>query len=133
MASEVVPANAAVASTGKDIRYLANWAYAYSGQTASGSGSDATLLDFTTGSGFIVAKFQFCYATDAKDTADCRYRIKFNGEIVFQYWDTEDIRQGGDPHQYIPLIIPPFTRVETLADGGTQVQASTITGRVYGV
>ena len=131
--TDVIPTSASTASTGKGVRYIGEHAYAFSGQVSSGTGgNDAALLDFTSGAGYIVGKFQFSYATDSLDTVDCRYRIKFNGEIVFQYWDTEDIRQGNDPHQYIPLLIPPFTHVETLASANGQFQCSTLTGRVYG-
>jgi len=131
-----VSASAVVSSVGKGIRYIGNHAMAYSGQTAAGADADALLLDFTSGSGYIVGQFQFTYATDTLQDADARYTIKLNGEIVIRYWDFQELRAGGDPHQPLPMVIPPFTRVETLANnvgaGSGQLMCSTFTGRVYG-
>ena len=132
-----VQSNASVVATGLGIRYIGEHAYGYSGQVnAGGDATDASFLDFTTGSGYIVGKFQFTYAPDTYQEADCRYRIKLNGEIVLQYWDTSEVRAGGDPNQFLPILIPPFTRVETFgamaASAGAQLQCCTFSGRVYG-
>ena len=61
------------------------------------------------------------------------YRIKLNGQIVAQYNDVEEPRSNTDPHQFIPIIIPPNTHVEvTIASiAGAQQQAVMFTGRVY--
>jgi len=133
--AEGIPPTASVASVGPGIRYLGEPVYAYSGQVNGGASADATILDFTTGSGYIVGVFQFTYASDTYQETDARYTIKMNGEIVLRYWDTQEIRAGGDPHQPLPMVIPPFTRVETLAFmvGGAQLQCNTFTGRVYDV
>ena len=59
MAEASVPPEASVASTGKGIRYVGNWAYAHSGSVTNvdtGAAAQTTILDFTSGSGFIVAK-----------------------------------------------------------------------------
>ena len=135
MAEASVTPEASTVSTGKGLRYIGEHAYAYSGQTAAGADADASLLDFTTGSGYIVGQFQFSYAPDTLQSADCRYRIKLNGEIVIQYWDEADIREDANPHQFLPMIIPPFTRVETIANMvgvASQLMCSTFSGRVYG-
>jgi len=133
--AEGIPPSASVASVGLSGRYIGQHFYAYSGQTAAGADADALLLDFTSGSGYIVGQFQFTYATDTLQDADARYTIKLNGQIVIRYWDFQELRAGGDPHQPLPMIIPPFTRVETLANnvgaGSGQLMCSIFTGRVY--
>ena len=59
MEPEAVPANASVASTGLGIRYIQDWAYAFSG-VVQANGADKTALDFISGTGLIVGK---CYPT----------------------------------------------------------------------
>ena len=51
--TDTIPVSASIASTGTGIRYIGDYAYAYSG-IVQASGSDTTALDFTTGSGVIV-------------------------------------------------------------------------------
>ena len=116
------------------ISYAGNHAYAYSGLLDSGA-SDAQVifLLFQTGKEYIVGKFQFFYATDTVQGTDMIYRIKLNDQIISQYLDIEDIRMAGDPHQPIPMVIPPLTKVTvTIASiAGAQQQAAMFTGRVY--
>ena len=54
--ADVIQPSASVASTGKGIRYIGEYAYAYSGSLAVGTGAFEDLLEFTTGSGIIRAK-----------------------------------------------------------------------------
>ena len=107
-------------------------AYAYSGQVNGGASADATLLSFVTGPEVLRGTFQFTYAPDSYQETDVRLKVTFNNTIVVQYWDTQDVRQGGDPHTSIPLIIPPYTRVNTIAymNGGAQLICSTFVGEV---
>ena len=116
------------------ISYLGEHAYAYSGLLDSGaSDAQVTFLSFQTGKEYIFGKFQFFYATDSVQGSDMIYRIKLNDQIISQYLDIEDIRMAGDPHQPIPMVIPPLTRVTvTIASiAGAQQQAAMFTGRVY--
>ena len=118
----------------KGISYAGNHAYAYSGLLDSGaSDAEVSFLYFQTGKEYIVGKFQFFYATDSVQSADMIYRIKLNDQIISQYLDVEDIRMAGDPHQPIPIVIPPLTTVTvTIASiAGAQQQAAIFTGRVY--
>jgi len=118
----------------KGISYAGSHAYAYSGLLDSGA-SDAQVifLEFQTGKEYIFGKFQFFYATDSYQDSDMIYRIKLNDQIISQYLDIQDIRMAGDPHQPIPIVIPPLTRVTvTIASiAGAQQQAAMFTGRVY--
>ena len=109
-------------------------AYAYSGLLNSGaSGAEVTFLLFQTGKEYISGKFQFFYATDSYQDTDMIYRIKLNDQIISQYLDIQDIRSGGDPHNTVPIVIPPLTQVTaTVASlAGAQQQAVMFTGRVY--
>ena len=116
------------------ISYAGSHAYAYSGLLNSGdSGAEVTFLLFQTGKEYIVGKFQFFYATDTIQGADMIYRIKLNDQIISQYNDVEEPRSNTDPHQPIPIVIPPQTQVTvTIASlAGAQQQAAMFTGRVY--
>ena len=118
------------------ISYLGEHAYAYSGLLNSGdSGAEVTFLAFQTGKEYIFGKFQFFYATDDIQGSDMIYRIKLNDQNIGQYNDVEEPRSNTDPHQPIPIVIPPLTRVTvTIASlAGAQQQAVMFTGRVYDV
>ena len=68
--TDTIPVSASVASTGKGIRYIGDYAYAYSGTDAiTAAAGETTKLEFTTGSGLIVAQF------DA-----------FNGDLSSDWW-----------------------------------------------
>ena len=76
--AEGLPPTASVASVGPGINYIANWAYAYSGSVTTGgaASADTTYLNFTTGSGFIIAQFQFIETYSA--SADRYIDLTFN-------------------------------------------------------
>ena len=130
-----VPPEASVVQTGLGIRYIGEHCFSYSGLKNSGDqGAESTFLDFTSGNGYIFGRFQCFYATDSAQGSDMIYRIKFNDKVIAQYLDIEDSRMAGDPHQPIPVVIPPFTKVVVTIESitGAQQQAVTLTGRVYG-
>jgi len=130
--AEGIPPTASVASVGLGIRYLENWAYAYSG-TVGVDDNETTLLSFTTGSGLIVAQIQFnaitVYSTDLK------YLVYFNGSIMQGYI----ILQAADRARAdtaIKVVVPPFTIVrctaQNIQDTSSHDNCVTFTGRVYG-
>ena len=55
--TDTIPVSASIASTGKGIRYIGDYAYAYSGALVLET-SLIDFLNFTTGTGFIVGKVQ---------------------------------------------------------------------------
>ena len=80
--TDVIPTSASVASTGKGIRYIGDWAYAFSGDiddAASGSAA-TTMLDFTTGSGIIIGQIGFTEEAIAADNVF--FKVIMNGETV---------------------------------------------------
>jgi len=125
---EIVQPEASVVQTGLGIRYVGDWAYAYSGIFASEAPS--TYLDFTTGSGLIVAKFNLLYSTDAGDNAE--YTIKLNDIDIFSAFATSATTppMGLNP---VRIILPPFTKVEGIGSvGNDRTLGFLMTGRVYG-
>jgi len=104
--------------------------YAYSGtKTTDGTVWDANieLLNFTTGSEYIIAKF---YMTSNMITGNNLFvRIKLNDTTVL------DLKTDGNPplnpdFRDYELVIPPFTEVDFLF--GSQGIAATATGFLSG-
>ena len=131
--TETTLVSASIASTGKGIRYIGNYAYAYSGVIGVAD-STVELLNFTTGAGILKTHTQFFYAEDSRDSEDIRYRVKLNGAVVQQ-----GIIGVSDFEAWVYgflLIIPPFTEVIcdalNVVSSSTRNQAVTITGRIYG-
>ena len=135
MPPEAVPINASVASTGKGIRYIGkDHCYAFSG-AVSATDAYTTSLEFTTGSGFILAQFQCEIGHDY--TGDNQsFRFHFNDVVVQHYVVTGAVPNGFGASTPVVLLIPPFTKV--LVDGRNESSSSafnrfvTLTGRVYG-
>ena len=137
--TDTTPVSASVASTGFGIRYIGNYAYAYS-ESLDASTTQATLLEFETQSGFIVASINYSgYMGPDGNSASSGARgicsIYFNAIRVYQIMTDND--SGNMAQTYGPqLIIPPGTSVtvkSTAASTTTDYVAQcAITGRVYG-
>jgi hypothetical protein len=133
--ADVIQPSASIASTGKGIRYIGkDHCYAFSG-AVSATNAYATILEFTTGSGFILAQFQCEIAHDY--TGDNQsFRFHFNDVIVQHYVVTGAVPNGFGASTPVIFLIPPFTKV--LVDGRNESSADpydrfvTLTGRVYG-
>jgi len=129
--TDTIPVSASVASTGKGIRYIGGWAYAYSKLTTVADTNTHTLLDFTSGSGIIVAQATF-YRRSWEDN-DIAWFITMNGEEMLSWIGRVAENQG---QNFFPIIIPPFTHLIGYVDKQEQTATSkvgmNITGRVYG-
>jgi len=137
MAAEAVLSTASIASTGLGIRYIgSDWAYGYSGYVGFNNAAAVPLLDFTSGSGFYVAKWQFSVMDDNEgiNEDDTRVVIKFNGEKVFVNIDSGSPNRVGTA--WPELIVPPFTEVEAtmqnITDASNLAGFFFVSGRVYG-
>ena len=133
--TDTIPVSASVASTGTGIRYVGDYAYAYSGLVEVDN-NETTLLDFTSGSGIITGKFQFFYASSA--THAYRYIVYFNDLEVMNYRVFGSTDTNGE-HQlpsFVPIVIPPLTNVkataENIGDASGNNQMGNLVGRVYG-
>jgi len=128
--------SASVAATGLGIRYIGSGeyqhAYAYSGPVDVVNATK-TLLEFTSGSGYIVGTFQPQYL-DNYGIENYQFKVLFNSLQVAGC--VLDKIEGYTPYEEIELIIPPETHVLITAinvsDSDTRSMAAIITGRVYG-
>jgi len=91
------------------------------------------ILNFVSGSGFIVAKFNYALVDTGGN--DFLFNILFNDLETFSYY----IEHGAADRLYttdLTLIIPPFTHVVCQSSNRSASSAKqnmvTITGRVYG-
>jgi len=122
------------ASVGKTLNYVGDHVYAYSGSTsvAGASSANTTLLNFSTGSEYIMSELQG-FSTE-RGSAQLYMVVKFNGQDIIK---TEFDDAGSASNLLdmpIKLIIPPFTTVQCLVgieSGTTKDWSLTLTGRIY--
>jgi len=128
-----VQPEASVASVGLGVRYVSDFAYAFSG-IISGTGSFIDALDFTSGSGIIDAQYQLTADWDAIGSNQLFLDLYLNEIKVSD--ERANVDSGESPHLNRPyyLIIPPFTRFRLAIN--TEATASRcsifLRGRVYG-
>lgn len=118
--------------TGQDLQYTQDnlRCYAYSGDiTDAGSGSAATtLLDFTSGAGIIVARFNWVAAVNAN--TDIYLDLLFNSESVYKGYSDQEPSFIAD--REFKIIIPPFTHlVFNMGFSATKNMCMVMTGRVF--
>ena len=138
--ADVIQPSASTASTGKGIRYIGkDHCYAFSGAVAA-LNTEQTVLDFTTGSGYIVATLTMTApirmtAADIGTGVVRGYQLNFNGQTVGLY-KAESGQEDMPTVIEAQILIPPFTAVVfTCIDSATNADylgTANITGRVYG-
>ena len=131
--TDTIPVSASVASIGPGIRYIGDYAYAYSGQVTS-SGSDmVTLLEFTTGAGLIDFRWEFDYDSNSGNNAV--YQLLLNDITVASIFVNGGVSTPSDERQH-QIIVPPLTKVLFQAKNHTGVDTiffyGRMSGRVYG-
>ena len=132
--ADVIQPSASIASPGKGIRYIGKppemFAYAYSGDVDVNNG--VTVLDFTTGSGFINGKIYMAGNWGEAGANFVLFTLDFNGLTVITIGERRDLGAGSD--QPFNIIIPPLTHVEAkyAGVGVSTLFTTVITGRVYG-
>ena len=120
---------ASVAATGLGIRYIGEHAYALSGAQVDGGtgGPNTTLLDFTTGSGYIKGKIDF--SNESSGGADIYFRVTFNGAQAV------NLKEGSAtivPMRF-DILIPPRTHVVVSWGAASSFSGNCfLSGRVYG-
>ena len=130
--ADVIQPSASIASTGKSIRYIGNWAYAYSG-AVDANNDETDLINTTSGAGIIVGEVNFNYLEVA--TEDFTFTLYLNDMVIYAY--TKDQAKDASPGNWFPkIIIPPLTKVKITAQNITDTEARemavALTGRVYG-
>ena len=133
-AADVIQPSASTASTGKGIRYIGNYAYAYSGIITSTS-SAATLLEFTTGAGLIDATVLFELSSEPGSGVTFWFDIEMNNQVILRQilMDPHGGKQPSDSDN-MHIIIPPFTKCKFAgyAGSGDEQFCVILRGRVYG-
>ena len=137
--ADVIQPSASTASTGEGIRYIGkDRCYAFSGLVRPLDGSDATVLDFISGSGYIEADLWWSWNYEMMgDGTEFGVLLKLN-DILVIHTEQSTRASGGRAimeikHQQI--LIPPFTHflftaTTSTADPGADM-ALTLNGRVY--
>jgi hypothetical protein len=137
----IVQPEASVVQTGFGIRYVGDYAYAFSGAYEAAT-TAFTMLEFTTGSG--VLRAEFClnglvrFTADVDQGGDCGFQISLNDVIVaILRLDTVSTSPGGPGALFSRMILPPFTKVEVQGvskeDNANEHMSCNMHGRVYGV
>jgi len=127
-----VQPEASIVSVGKGIRYIGKeHCYGYSG--VINADGETTYLEFTSGSGYILAKIQA--VTDQANGDDFNIKFYLNNIVVgvshaFFYSNSTYIVGAAK----WDLVIPPFTQVKISIQNINSADewAVMLTGRVYG-
>lgn len=134
--TDVIPTSASIASTGLGIRYIGKHVYAYSGAYAA-STSAVTVLDFTSGSAYIVgqATLNSAIQYNTANIAGTFMRIKLNGaEVAITF--SGNGANDSPSSSVIDLLLPPLTHVEidlwSDNNAGSNTTNILFAGRVYG-
>ena len=130
--TKAVQLNASVASTGLGIRYIGQkpmFAYCLSGVSNPSSGPTTYLL-FTTGTGFIVGRFEFNANFAGAGGNDLKVEIYFNAIKIVEENDIANNYLAGDSH--FDVLIPPQTAVQVDLSGSSAATNINFVGRVYG-
>ena len=134
-----VQPSASVAATGLGIRYIGDRAFAFSG-TYSSTTTTQIILEFTTGSGYIVGEVTCNSAIDYSSGAieagvTTGFQLSLNGEVV-AIIKVESGNEDAPSYAAQTFIFPPQTLVqlEIIASGNNASYLNTahLTGRVYG-
>ena len=136
--TDTTPVSASVASTGKGIRYIGNHCYAFAGEYTANQ-TTTTVLDFTTGSGYISGEFRLSGFADMGSPATgalASMRVKFNGNTVLDLASEGGASAELGYSDKAKAIVPPLTHVTCEIDADTTSASidGTISfvGRVYG-
>ena len=131
--AESLPPDASTASIGQSIRYVADYAYAYSGPRAVDN-STVGVLEFQTGSGMLLMQTQFYCEEELGDDYQITMRLNDDELFTFQV-STTGVNIGTNAQGPFYHIIPPFTKVSLEAKNVTDTTAhnwsATVIGRVY--
>ena len=125
-----------VASAGLDLNYIGKHAYAYSG-TFEGSTTAQTVIDTSSGNGYLVGEFQLNAIVSATDPAvgnPTLAQILFNGTII-AIIKAEAGTEDTPSSERQKVIIPPYTKIQVIVDSddnqASRLGSITFVGRIY--
>ena len=122
------------ASTGLELNYIGNHAYAYSG-TVQATQSDATLLEFTTGNKLIIGEITCAGAVDNTNSeTGCitAWTLTMNAVEIIRM-KTETLQEDMPPYTTTPILIPAYTSIKLVVLSNATVGACSamIIGKVH--
>jgi len=105
-----------IAGTGLDLNYIGNHCYAYGGEFAA-STSDQTVLNFTTGSKYIVGELFVSGVIEpgASTGAITTFIVKING-INAILLKVDSAQEDQPNNENVKLILPPYTNLTVVTD-----------------
>jgi len=125
-----------VASAGLDLNYIGKHAYAYSG-TFEGKTAAQTVIDTSSGNGYIVGEFQLNAIVNATDPAagnPTLAQILFNGTII-AIIKAEAGTEQTPSSETQKVIIPPYTKIQVIVDSddnqSSRLGSIVFVGRIY--
>jgi hypothetical protein len=125
-----------VASVGKELNYIGNHAYAYSGAQTSAS-SEQTLLEFQSGSNTVVGRITCTggIPNNGEGVASgviSAFTLTLNG-IEITRMKTETLQEDSPTFTEYPILIPPYTSVKliVISNGTVGKTSAIIVGKVY--
>jgi len=132
-----VQPEASTVSVGLGIRYIAKHCYAFSGPVTTLNNAYATLLSFTSGSGYAIVDIILNASTTDNDPAAglrSNFKITMNDIVVGNFATVSGQGSAASATDVIPFIIPPQTTVviSNRATATTGTVYCQITGRVHG-
>ena len=130
--AEGIPPTASTASTGPGIRYIGQHCYAYSGLIKADQTTVRSMLEFVSGTGYLLTEFSFTMAQAVGD--DILYSIYLNDILILGLINEQSgYNLNASPWR---LNIPPFTKVKVtvkdLTGDNSRDTFAAMTGRVYG-
>jgi len=135
---EIVQPEASVVQSGLGIRYVGQYAYAYSGEILVNSGiSPVTMLEFNTGSGIVKGWLTFSVDFTNLSTANkWGWKVSFNDTVIMNYLTEFQNHMNANQQMPWPILIPPQTKVVVQAQSGDDPHDVDfnvgLVGRVYG-
>ena len=127
------PAGGSPATVSKNLNYVGDFCYAYSGIGTHDAGNVLNLLDFSTGAETLVVFITFDSGATSSDNMS--FSVLMNNEKVMEYVITGAADSDPSTKEPRQFVIPPFTRLKCNAQrtSGSDVQYSDcmLTGRIY--
>jgi hypothetical protein len=124
----------------KALDVIGDFAYAYNQVGTAQLQSIANTLEFTTGNYAFVGHWTVCGAVNKDNDSDTggidQFYFKLNGTTVMSLrTDTQSQQVESPQSMTVPILIPPFTKVEAAAvceiNNDNWLVSNTLVGRIY--
>ena len=120
------------------LEIIGDYAYAYNQVGTDQLQSIANTLEFTTGNYLTVGHWTVCGSVNKDNDSGTggidQFYFKLNGSTVMSL-KTETQEEDSPQSMVVPVIIPPFTKVECAAvcslNNSNWLVSNSITGRIY--